>query len=609
MNIKFNKKLKDLAVQLITYSLVVVYILNSSSCANTKTGPSGGPKDTLAPVVLEIFPDSNALNVPTTDLKVTITFDEYVQIKEASKNILLSPPQKTKPNTKIKGKSIVVTLEEELDSTKTYSLNFGSAIADNNEGNIFENFVYSFSTGSTIDSMLISGTVLDNSTLFPYEGATVAIYANPTDSSVINILPDAVTRSDKWGYFTLRNLKPIPYKIYAFKDENGNNLYDAGSEQIGFLDSMVTPTIVMKNGLPQLSSYDMKDTINSLSRPVELSINVFNERPTVQYISSYERPTKRGAYIKFNAPDVIIDSFSIKGIREDLIIKQFNNTNDSLSFWINKGGVLADTLLLGIKYHKTDSLGNLIPSVENLKLIAPVEISARAKAKAKKDAGNKNKEREDLLKFNMIAAADMVEQTGYILEFSEPILKFIKDSITLTSSTPKKVVTDEEFTLEVDSLNINRYVIKPNQPFVLGNDYQLRIPTATFTDINGFTNDSLLTNVTLPNDDKLSSLTLDITGVESRYVVELVTTKRDKVFRTYVITEDTKLLFPYLKAGEYSLRIFEDRNNNSIIDPGVVLKDIQPEKVLLYKLPDDKEIIEIKERTDIEQSVDLSTLF
>lgn len=323
-----KKKIKDLIIQLVTYSFVIAYVLNSSSCANTKTGPSGGPKDTLAPVILKIIPDSNALNVDTVETKITLTFDEYVQIKDASKNIFLSPPQKKKPTTKIKSKSLIVSFEESLDSAKTYSLNFGSAIADNNEGNVLENFVYSFSTGNTIDSMLISGTILDNSTLFPAEGITVALYANPTDSSVINVLPDAISRSDKWGYFTLRNLKPIPYKVYAFKDENLNFLYDAGSEQVGFLDSMITPTIIMSEGLPQLASYSMEDTVQCLTRPVELNINVFSERPTNQYITEYERPTKRGAYIKFNAPDVIIDSFSIRGIRQDQIIKLFNKTND-----------------------------------------------------------------------------------------------------------------------------------------------------------------------------------------------------------------------------------------------------------------------------------------
>ena len=150
-------------------TLWVIYVFNTSSCANTKGAPSGGPKDTLAPIVLSIVPDSNAINVPRNKAKITINFNEYVQIKDASKNITLSPPQTKRPVAKVKGKSIVVTFPQDLDSSKTYSLNFGSSIADNNEGNVLENFVYSFSTGNHIDSMLISGVVLDNKKLQPLE--------------------------------------------------------------------------------------------------------------------------------------------------------------------------------------------------------------------------------------------------------------------------------------------------------------------------------------------------------------------------------------------------------------------------------------------------------
>ncbi|MEG2848861.1 MAG: Ig-like domain-containing protein, partial [Bacteroidales bacterium] len=279
----------------------------------------------------------NALNVPTHKAKIVITFNEYIQLKDAVKNIVLSPPQKKKPITKIKGKTIVVTFPQDLDSATTYSINFGSAIADNNEGNILENFVYSFSTGNSIDSMLMSGTVVDYATLLPMSDITIALYANPTDSCVFNTLPSAVARNDKWGYFCVRNLKKIPYAVYAFKDDNGNNKYDSGSEQIGFLDSLFTPSVVMKKGMPQLASYNMKDTLACLTRPCEADIYIFKERPSNQYIRNSGRPTLRGAFLKFNAPDAIIDSFSIRGVRQDKLIKQFNKTFDSLAFWVNEG--------------------------------------------------------------------------------------------------------------------------------------------------------------------------------------------------------------------------------------------------------------------------------
>lgn len=593
--------------KIITIALTILYCTHTSSCANTSGAPTGGPKDTIAPVILATSPDSNATNVPVHKTSITLSFNEYVQLKDPAKNIFLSPPQKKRPETKIKGKSIVVTFPADLDSNRTYALNFGMAIADNNEGNPLPNYVYSFSTGDSIDSMLVSGTVLDYTTLLPQEGISIALYEEPKDSSVFNTLPSAVTKSDLWGYFCLRNLKPVPYAVYAFKDENNNNLYDPGIESVGFLDSLFIPTVVMEKGMPQIATYDMKDTISCLMRPSEMEMYVFKEKPTVQYIDSYERVTRRGAYITFGAPNVTIDSFSIKGIKEDKIIKQFNSTFDSLSFWINEGSNLPDTLYLGIKYHKTDTLGKLVPTVENLKLVAPFEKDKRAKDK------NKNlqqkTERSDLLKFSLNADAKMVEQNGYVLEFTEPLLTAGFDSIRFTMSTPRGITTTEELLITQDSTNIRRYTMYPKNGFKAGNDYELVIPHATFMDINGFTNDSTYNKLILPSDDRLSSITLNMENVDARYIVELIDEKRTKVYRKYIINDDAQLLFPYLDKGKYSIRITEDKNSNGLLDTGSILEKRQPEMVRLYKLNNDEAVITLEEKTDLEQTVDVNLLF
>lgn len=586
---------------------LVFYIFHTSSCANTHGAPTGGPKDTIPPVVLATLPDSNAVNVPRSNTTVTLTFDEYIQLKDANKNILLSPPQRKAPKTKMRGKNLVVSFEEELDSNKTYTLYFGGAITDNNEGNVLQNYTYSFSTGDAIDSMLISGVVMDYETLTPVEGVTVALYGNPKDSSVMTTLPDAVSRSDKWGYFVIKNLKNIPFRLYAFKDENNNNLYDQGVEPIAFLDSAVTPKVVMRPYLPQLARLDMKDTAACLAREAEYELYLFKEKNRRQYISSYERVTNKGAYIKFSAPDAAVDSFSIMGLKNNQIIKQFNATGDSLSFWINDPRKMPDTLYLGIKYYKTDTLGKLSPAVENLKLIAPVD----KKAKSKEKEGNtvEKKKRSDLLEFSLDASPANIEQTGFVLAFKEPLTELHKDSILLMMSNPRRVVTRENFYTEQDSLDINTLYIKPENAFKIGNDYELTILKGAFKDINGFTNDTTQIKVTLPTDDKLSSITLGMTNVKARYIVELVNDTRKTIFRKYIITDDCTLLFPYLKAGKYSVRITEDKNGNGLLDPGILLEYKQPEMVRLYKLASGSSIIELPEKTDLEQSIDLSILF
>lgn len=142
-----------------------------------------------------------------------------------------------------------------------------------------------------------------------------------------------------------------------------------------------------------------------------------------------------------------------------------------------------------------------------------------------------------------------------------------------------------------------------------GYEYKLKVPHRKFRDINGFYNDSTEVKVSLPKDDKLSTLSLDVVGVHHKYIVDLLNEKRDKVMRSYIIEKDTKLLFPYLKSGKYSVRITEDINKNGIVDTGNLLEHRQPEKVIFYKLRDGSEVLTVKESTEMEQRIDLGKLF
>ena len=308
---------KETAYKIFTILLIAAYSLHTSSCASTKAAPSGGPKDTIPPVVAGMVPTSNSVSFPLENGKIEIEFDEYVVIKDANKNILLSPPQKKQVKTRIKGKSVIVTFTEPLDSNCTYSLNFGEAIADNNENNPFYGLSYSFSTGKEIDSLMLSGTVMDATTLFPIANANVALFLQAKDSTVITTRPDAVARTDKWGYFTVRNLKNMPYHVFAYTDDNTNNRYDQGNEKIAFLDTVVTPVKVMKKDSQELQYYDPKDTLACLSRPSEVELLIFKENPTIQFIRENKRFSRRGMGIKFNAADAKIDSIGIDGIANE----------------------------------------------------------------------------------------------------------------------------------------------------------------------------------------------------------------------------------------------------------------------------------------------------
>lgn len=598
---------KSILYQVFIVLSIAVYCLNTSSCANTKGAPTGGLKDTIPPVIVETLPPNGAVNVPRENTKIEITFDEFIEIKDAYKNVFLSPPQQKSPKTKIKGKTLVISFEEPLDSNKSYSIIFGNSIRDFNEGNILYNFVYSFSTGNTLDSMIFSGTVMDYKKLQPQEGFTVLLYHNPKDSSVVNSLPDAIAKTDKWGYFTVRNLKEIPYNIYAIKDENNNNKYDLGIEDIGFLVKPIVPTIKYNDSLPQVQPYDMKDTLACLARPCQAHIYTFREKSNIQYIVNSERQTQRGAYIKFNASNAVIDSFSIRGIRRDRLIRQFNTLKDSLSFWIKGSPVPDDTLHLGIKYLKSDSTGKLVPQVDKIRLIAPKKNKdQRGKSR---NASRGNAPREDLLKFDIAAQAERVEQYGIVFTFTEPLEKTNFDSLRFTTTTPRGIKSNVEFVVTQDTANINRYILKTKEEYKIGNDYELIIPHANFKDINGFTNDSTNIKISLPTEDNLSSISLVIENVDNRYLVELVNEMRTNVYRDYIISKDTTINFPYLKEAKYSIRITQDLNNNGLLDPGDVIVKREPEKVILYTLPDGNTVIDLKEKTDLEQSINIKELF
>ena len=582
--------------------VILVLIIFTHSCANTTTPPTGGPKDTIPPLIVDMYPALSQTNVPTKKTKLEIKFNEYVVVKDP-KSLYLSPPLEKSAQFKLKGKSVVVFFENDLDSNKTYTLDVTNAIADNNEGNMFPGFTLVFSTGDKIDSMMVTGVVQDCNTLKPIKGATVMLYKDHADSAIFLKRPDAAVKTDEWGFFCLRNIQDTIYRAYAIIDENNNNKYEAETEKVAFIDSLFRPTTMVADSLPELMKYDMNDTASCLARKTELTLNIFREKPTKQLIVNKERIGERTAYITFMAPYAQIDSIWIKDVAKEKLITQFNLLQDSLEIWINDPKPQPDTLFLNVKYMKTDTLGMLNSFVEEIKLAKPKSLLA-GKA-AKKDI----KKEDTTCVFTLEAKPEMVEQYGFVMEFKYPVVKDAFDSLLFKSINPRQQETIGKYTVTQDSLNLRKYTIMPNDKFQAGWEYILKIPHRSFTDINGFYNDSTEVKVSLPKDDKLSSISLVLTGVKAKYIVDLLNEKRDKVIRSFIIDKDQTLLFPYVKAGKYSIRFTEDLNNNGLVDTGNLLEHKQPEKVLFYKLDDGKDMIDIPEMTELEQNVDVEEMF
>lgn len=586
---------------LIVSAIVLAPLFFMHSCANTTEAPTGGDKDTIPPYIVDIKPLPGAVCVPLSGLQIQFTFNEYVVIKEM-KNIFLSPPLEKAPVSKIKGKSLYVRFENELQPNTTYTLSLTNALADNNEGNMFPGFTYVFSTGEQIDSMYITGVVQDCNTLDPVKDATVMLYKDPADSAVFLHRPFAAAKTDDWGFFSIPYIKDTVYRLYAIKDAMGNNIYDPDNDLIAFVDSAVRPVNVVNDTIYELMKFNMKDTLECLARKTEYELNLFREKPSKQFLKNHKRIAERAAYISFNAPNVWIDSLWIKGYRPERIISQFNILQDSLELWVNDRRPAPDTLHLFVNYRKTDSTGVLKPYLEHLRM---TQEGAKPKKRyvSKKDI----KHEDTTCVFTMKVAPETFEREGFRLEFKYPIIWAKFDSLKFRYLNPRQKEFSAKVRIERDSTNLRCYNIIPDVKMQKGYEYFLKIPDRAFRDINGFYSDSLETKVAVPTDEDLSTLNVMMSGVDRKVIVDLFAENGKEVLRSYVVESDAKLVFPYLKEGRYSLRITVDGNRNSIVDTGSLLEHRQPERVVYYKLNGNRYIM-LPKASEIDQSIDFQKL-
>ncbi len=582
-------------------ALIFVPMIFMHSCANTTQSPTGGDKDTIPPFIVDINPLPGTVNVPV-NTRIIFRFDEYVTIKN-NKNIFLSPPQEKAPKTRIKDKFLIVSFEEPLDSNTTYTLNMSDALADNNEGNMFPGYTYVFSTGPTIDSLLLTGIVQDCNTLRPVKEATVLLYKDLSDSAVFLQRPVSAVKTDDWGFFCLPYLADTLYRLYAIKDEAGNNIYDPDTDLIAFVDSVIRPKVHVHDTLPEMLKYDMTDTLMCEARRTDYKLRLFREKPSKQFLKNKERTADRAAYITFMAPHVWIDSLWVRGYKAEQLISQFNILQDSLEIWVNSRKPAPDTLHIFVNYRKTDSLGRMEPSLEHIRLSMPEGKRVLQKMR-RKDI----KPEDTTCVFKLEAKPETVEQKGFELEFKLPIIYEKFDSLQFTYLNPKQKEFTGEVSVEQDSSNLRRYIIRPKEKLLPGYEYTLRVPHHAFRDINGFWSDSTKVKVTLPADEKLSLLKASMTGVDRKIIVDLLDEKKKDILRQYIIDSDCVLEFPYLKEGRYSIRVTDDGNRNSIVDTGSLLEHRQPESVLFFIL-EDKDYIDIPPSAEVEQTIDIKTLF
>ena len=410
--------------------------------------------------------------------------------------------------------------------------------------------------------------------------------------------------TDDWGYFVIPFIQDTLFRMYAIKDAGGDNIYSPDVDRVAFIDSLIRPDWRVADSIPELLKYDMTDTIGCQERRSQHELKLFREHPSKQYIVNKVRTSPRSAYITFMAPDAWIDSLWFGGYPADRVISQFNIQQDSLELWLNDRRPAPDTLHLFVNYRKTDSTGIMKPELEHVKLVMDPEI----KKNYSKSRRRNLKHEDTICVYSLKAEPENVEKEGFVMEFKYPIVYEHFDSLRFRYVNPKQKEFKGDITIEQDSLNLRRYIIRPKVKLQPGFEYFLKVPHRSFKDIYGYWSDSTEVKVALPTDESLSLLNAHITGVDRKYIVDLLDEKRSKVIRSYIIEKDCVLSFPYLKAGKYSIRIADDGNNNSIVDTGDLLMHRQPEPVHFVKFGD-SEYLDIVKSAEIDQNIDLSELF
>jgi uncharacterized protein (DUF2141 family) len=575
------------------------------ACANRGSGPQGGPIDHTPPVPLKSKPENGALNY--TKNRIEILFDENVLINNAFDNVVVSPPQLKPTVVKALGRRVLIDLIDSLKANTTYTIDFGKAIVDNNEKNALTGYSFSFSTSSHIDTLKMSGVLIDASNLNPVPNIFIGIHQNLSDTAFNKLPFDRIAKTDEQGKFTIRNIKEGNYKIYALEDIGGNFIFDQPNERIAFLDSVFTPTFeiitvsdtvwrdsIAKTEQNNDTTIRLVDSIKTTNRtkflPDSIILQVFTEEFHRQYLVKSERKDKYQFSLFFN--DINDSLPKIEALNfpfEDAVFVQSNSRKDSITYWLKDS--LAwnnDSLKVKITYLKSDSLNNLVAQTDTLNF----NLKKNAVAAKKQNVKQKNdKPKQEFLNINTNLSTSFNYFDRVLLNFVSPTFFDRGKTLVVEQKVDTNWVRQKiEFSKD-DSIGLKYYIAGSWKPT---ETYRLVADSAMFYDIYGKVNNKLSLNFTCRSKDTYASLTLEMGFHTDKEVVQLLD-KDDKILKTQAVTKDL-IKFENLNAGVYYARLFVDENQNGGWDTGKYADRQQPEAVYYYPY-----YFELREMWDAEE--------
>lgn len=585
-------------------------------CANP-AAPTGGPRDSTAPKILSMLPMNFSTNFNAK--KVVIQFDEYVQLKDMQKEIVIAPPMKRRPAFKVKGRSVEITFETELDSATTYKIDFGTALRDNNEGNILRNFSYIFSTGQYIDSLVMTGQLVNAQSGDTIINGIVYLFDKNSDSLDVDSTlfigkPLSVARTDSNGVFIATNLRDLDYLVYGIGDKNNNAYYDAGEDVVAFADTTYNPA--------DMSPFKL--WYNSKREAVEASpqfqLRAFSERPRRRQNLAEMKRTERGVLKFFFAADSArVDTFKLLNYDSTLLFKEFVPTGDTMTVWIMKPDTLiGDSIQGSISYHVLSSLGE--------DSIATKKINMFSKRQKEDKRRGSEEKREGWFKLNSSVTSLKSPYEDIVFKFRRPIAEFNKELVLLEKGVEevKKVRRGEEraetkdddlkrqkvdFEFQKDSVTSLRWNLKSK--WDINTKYFLTINENAFVDIIGEKSDSFGSKFSTMDPEKYGMVIFDIENSDTsvNYIVELVTPRDGKVVYVNKFAKVGVDTMDYISPGNYTIKVTRDVNRNGKWDTGWLLQRLLPETVAIYRDEKGLSVFEIKANWEQNIKINMDKLF
>ena len=606
------------------------------SCANMDSRfIDGGWYDEDPPKVVSASPADKAINVKAK--KISIVFDEYIKIENATENVIVSPPQIEPAEIKSTGKKIVVTLKDTLKENTTYTVDFSDAITDNNEGNPLGNYTYSFSTGDVIDTLQVGGYVLDAQTLEPIQGILVGLYEADDDTAAADLantptLPDSlagnadslsamidsinvvpfdstflkkpflrVARTDGNGHYVVKGVKEGKYKVYALKDQDNNFMLTPNSgETMAFYDEVVSPSVFddWRQDTTMLDSLRIKSIERVQYRhfiPDKVMLMAFNELQTDRAYLKYERVDAEKITLFFSYGDSLLPE--IKGLNfnsEDAFFIEKNEKQDTITYWLRDTMLVnQDTLDVEMTYRMTDTLGVLVSQTDTLQFLAKTSYEKRQKERMKvfekwEKQQQKNKKRgehydsimpPDPLKFDIQLPPNMAPDKNITLSFKTPLASIDSTKIHLYIKRDSTWYNAEWDLREKPNTNVRTYELLAEwQPDC---EYSFEVDSACFVDMYGLVSDKTKKGLKVKSLNDFGTFEVTLPGLEGKNVIVQLLENGEKIYKELTTTTG-KAKFYYVQEKKYFMRAIVDTNGNGVWDTGNFSEMLQPEQVYYY---------------------------